>query len=226
MTEAGPAGPAREPVLRLRAASRRHGGTLALSPVSLSLHPGTAALVTGHNGSGKSTLLRIAAGLLRPTVGSRELSGRALYLLSGQGARAVETPLTAVSTAARLAGVAAGAAAESARAALDVVGLGDAAARPAGTLSSGQRARLTLAVALACPAALVCLDEPTAHLDSDGPPLVHGVVTTLRERGSAVLVATHDAAGPSWPVDAHLHLEDGAVRSVGRTTETKRALAV
>lgn len=135
MTEAGPAGPAREPVLRLRAASRRHGGTLALSPVSLSLHPGTAALVTGHNGSGKSTLLRIAAGLLRPTAGSRELSGRALYLLSGQGARAVETPLTAVSTAARLAGVAAGAAAESARAALEVVGLGDAAGRPAGTLS-------------------------------------------------------------------------------------------
>lgn len=214
MTQAGPGGPARAPVLRLQAASRRHGGVLALAPVSLSLHPGTATLVTGHNGSGKSTLLKVAAGLLRPTTGSREATGRALYLLSGHGARAVETAHTAVSTAARLAGVAAPLAAESAAAALEAAGLGDLAGRPAGSLSSGQRARLSLAVALACPASVVCLDEPTAHLDSDGPPLVDRVLAALRERGAAVLVSTHDAAGPSWPVDAHLHLDRGALRSV------------
>ena len=87
----GPVRPGGEPVLSLRATSKRYDVALALSPVSLTLHPGTISLVTGHNGSGKSTLLRVAAGLLRPSSGSREASGRALYLLSGQGARAVES---------------------------------------------------------------------------------------------------------------------------------------
>lgn len=221
---AGPSGPAREPVLRLRAASRRYDGALALSPVSLSLAPPTATLVTGHNGSGKSTLLRLVAGLLRPSTGTREVEGRALYLLSGQGARAVETARAAVATAARLAGLPAEAAAEAAASSLEAVGLGALADRAVGTFSSGQRARVSLAVALACPSAVVCLDEPTAHLDSDGAALVASTVETLVGHGSAVLVATHDPAARTWPMDAHLHLEGGVVRSLGRPASPAEAL--
>ena len=224
MTAAGPAGPAREPVLRLRAASRRYDSALALSPVSLSLHPGTATLVTGHNGSGKSTLLRLVAGLLRPSAGSREADGKAVYLLSGQGARAVETARAAVGTAARLAGLPADEATRAATSSLEVVGLAPLADRAVGTFSSGQRARVSLAVALACPAAVVCLDEPTAHLDSDGAALVASTVDTLAGRGTAVLVATHDPAARTWPMDAHLHLEGGVVRSLGRPTSPAEAL--
>lgn len=211
---AGPDGPAREPVVRLRAASRRYDGAQALAAVSLALHPGTVTLVTGHNGSGKSTLLRLVAGLLRPTTGTREVAGRSLYLLSGQGARAVQTALSAVADAARMAGAAGGAATDAAHAALQSVGLGDLASRQSGSLSSGQRARLTLGVALACPAAVVCLDEPTAHLDEDGGAVVAGVIAALRRRGTAVLVATHDPASESWPVDARLQLDRGTVRVV------------
>lgn len=224
MTAAGPAGPAREPVVRLRGASRRYESALALSPVSLSLYLGTATLVTGHNGSGKSTLLRLVAGLLRPSAGAREVDGRALYLLSGQGARAVEPARAAVVTAARLAGLPAEEAARAGASALESVGLAPLADRPVGTFSSGQRARVSLAVALACPAAVVCLDEPTAHLDSDGAALVASTVDTLAGRGSAVLVATHDPAARTWPMDAHLHLECGVVRSLGRPTRPAEAL--
>ncbi|ANH39260.1 Cell division ATP-binding protein FtsE [Nocardioides dokdonensis FR1436] len=198
-------------MLRLRATSRRYDDALALSPVSLTLHPGTVSLVTGHNGSGKSTLLRLAAGLLRPSSGTREASGRALYLLSGQGARAVESPRSAVETAARLSGASRGDAEEAAAAALDAVGLGAVAARAVGTFSSGQRARVSLAVALACPVPVVCLDEPTAHLDSDGSDLVAATIAVLASRGSAVLVASHDPVALRWRVDARLHLDGGVV---------------
>lgn len=214
MTLAGPRGQGREPALRLAAAGRRYDGGFALSPVSLTLHRGTVTVVTGPNGSGKSTLLRLAAGLSRPSTGSREAAGRALYLLSGQGARAVETPVAAAATAARLSGLAPGDADEAARGALDEVGLGLVVRQQAGTLSSGQRARLTLAVALACPMALVCLDEPSAHLDSAGSQLVGRVVRRLRDRGAAVLVATHDPAADTWPADARLRLDGGAVRAL------------
>lgn len=225
MTAAALAGPGHGPVLRLDSASRRHEDVLALAPVTLTLHPGTATLVTGDNGSGKSTLLRLAAGLTRPTTGSRSCPGRALYLLSGEGARAAETPLAAVATAASLSGLARTAARDAAQAALRSVGLDGPGSRPAATLSSGQRARVTLAVAMVCPVPVICLDEPTAHLDGEGAELVGWVLAGLRRRGAAVLVATHDAAAGSWPVDAHLHLDAGRVRVLERSRPAEGTVA-
>lgn len=216
--------PGSVPVLSLRAASKRYDVALALSPVMLTLHPGTVSLVTGHNGSGKSTLLRVAAGLLRPTSGTREVSGRALYLLAGHGARAVESSRSAVTTAARLSGLSRGDAGEAAAAALDAVGLAPVADRAVGTYSSGQRARVSLALALACPAAVVCLDEPTAHLDTDGATLVASTIDTIAGRGGAVLVATHDPVLLNWSVDAHLHLDGGVVRAPGHRLGRAEAL--
>lgn len=212
MTAAAPDGAERGPLLRLDAVSRRHEDVLALAPVTLTLHPGTVTLVTGENGSGKSTLLRLAAGLLRPTTGSRSSRGRALYLLAGQGARAAETPRAAVATAAALAGLGRASATDAALAALRSMGLERAGGRPSGTLSSGQRARVTLAVALVCPVPVLCLDEPTAHLDGAGADLVEQVLAGLRRRGAAVMVATHDDAALSWGADAHLHLDRGRVQ--------------
>lgn len=201
-------------VLRLHAASRRYGSTEALAPTSLTVAAGTVTLVAGANGSGKSTLLRLAAGLLAPSSGRRELGGAARYLTAGSGARNAQSPRQAVRFAAAMAGVAdpAGRAAT----ALDEVGLAAFAGRPAGTLSAGQRARLTLAVALACPAELICLDEPTAFLDRDGTALVARVLRRLRGSGAAVLVATHDPQLLACPADARLRLLDGVV---GRAEE-------
>ncbi len=133
----------------------------------------------------------------------------------------METAAAAVTTAAVLAGVSKAAAAETARAALASVGIADVADRAAGTLSSGQRARLTLAVALAAPVALVCLDEPTAHLDSSGAEVVAAAVAALKARGSAVLVATHDPLAAAWPTEAHLHLDLGSVQAVPRQSATE-----
>ncbi len=204
-----PRAPAR--VLELVAAGRRYDRTWAVLPLSLALGAGTATLVTGRNGSGKSTLLRMAAGLLRPTTGERHASGRALYLLSGHGARSAATPVSNLTTALRLSGAGAARSSARARETLEEVGLASVADRPAGTLSSGQRARLTLAVALVCPVPLVCLDEPTAHLDDEGSPVVADVVARLRARGTALLVASHDPASATWPFDARLHLAAGRV---------------
>ncbi len=203
--------PVLEPVLELRAAGRRYDQAWAVLPVSLSLGAGTATLVSGRNGSGKSTLLRMAAGLLRPTTGTRHAPGRSLYLLSGHGARSAATAMMNLAMAIRLSGGSAAWASGHARQSLDEVGLASVADQPAGTLSSGQRARLSLAVALACPVPLVCLDEPTAHLDDEGSTVVVQALERLRGRGTALLVASHDPASTTWPVDARLHLVEGRI---------------
>jgi ATP-binding cassette subfamily C protein CydD len=61
-------------------------------------------------------------------------------------------------------------------------------------LSAGQRQRLALTRALTRDAALVILDEPTAHLDAGTEQAVHRAIETLRRGGTTVLLVAHRPA--------------------------------
>ena len=162
--------------------------------------PGIVA-VTGPNGSGKSTLLRILAGLLRPTSGSssihwdgRELGARERRRAIGLAAPELEfyeefsgmENLTFAGECRRLPDPV-----ESARAALDLVGLGRRARDRVAAYSSGMKQRLRLAFALLHSPPLLLLDEPGGHLDDAGQNAVTQVVRRHAERGLVVL-ATND----------------------------------
>jgi ABC-type multidrug transport system ATPase subunit len=194
-------------VLVLHRVARSFAGRRVLGPVSLELHQGGVCLVEGANGSGKTTLLRVAAGLLAPTGGTRQAGGGCVYLRPGAGARVGQSVRQALGFAGRMSpgpGMPVGQA-------LAYVGLdGLGAARVAG-LSSGQRARLAVAVALvACPP-LVCLDEPTAHLDDDGAARVRAAVGWLADAGVGVLLATHQPDALTGLADGRLRLAGGVV---------------
>ena len=205
-----PVGPAdaagHPPVLVLDRVSRRFGHRLALAPLSVTVAAGAVGLVCGANGAGKTTLLRIAAGLLRPTTGSRQCRGRAVYLRPGSGARPAQSVRAAVTFAAAAAGR--GGAED---AALAEAGLAAHVDRRVGSLSAGERARLLLALTLATAPALACLDEPTAHLDDEGRDRAAAVLARLAAHGTAVLLTTHDPALTGWAWDTRVQLVDGAV---------------
>lgn len=194
------------PVLRLDRVSRSYGPQVALSPVSMTVDAGAVAVVVGANGAGKTTLLRIAAGLLRPTGGTRSCGGPAVYLRPGSGTRAAQKVSDAVAFAAAATGSDADVAG-----ALDLAGLTALAHRSVGTLSAGQRARLCLALAASTAPALVCLDEPTASLDDDGRRRTRSALSAIADAGTAVLVATHDPVLLRHDWDARVHLAGGAV---------------
>ncbi len=196
------------PTLALTEVCRSFADRRVLGPVSLQLDPGVLAVVHGVNGAGKTTLLRVAAGLLTPTGGVRSCAGRAVYLRPGGGARAALTVRQALRHTAALAG-GRGVAAD---AAAGRVGLtGELLDRRVGQLSAGQRARLSAALALIANAALVCLDEPAAHLDGDGVDQVHAALTTLIDRGASVLLASLGPGEFSGLADAVLRVERGIV---------------
>jgi ABC-2 type transport system ATP-binding protein len=210
--------------LALRAVHKTWGDRLVLAGIDLALVPGRAAVVRGANGAGKTTLLRVAAGLVAADSGSVSVCGcdptrrrraamralgfvpvgdRGLYprLSARQHLRLVaDLALLGSSTRAALDG------------ALAEVGLADVADRPAQRLSTGQRQRLKIALAVVHAPRLVLLDEPTSGLDPDGVGMLRGVLDRLVERGGATVLCVPDADGLDLPYGDSLRLAAGDLR--------------
>jgi tungstate transport system ATP-binding protein len=169
-------------------------GLAILADVSLTIATGAPSLVIGPNGAGKSALLRLLHGLLAPTAGRVTWAGttqrqamvfqRPVLLRRSVLANAAY-PLT-------LAGLPAAEREARARAALDMVGLGALADRPARRLSGGEQQRLALARAAALHPEVLFLDEPCASLDPAATRAVEEIVATLAARGTKIVMTTHD----------------------------------
>jgi putative ABC transport system ATP-binding protein len=161
--------------------------------------------VTGASGSGKSTLLHLIAGLDTPTAGSvrwpaLESSRRGDPTGIGmvfQGPSLIPSLDVTENVALPLlfAGQPHQAAIRHARAALDLLDIGELAAKLPDELSGGQAQRVAIARALATRPAVILADEPTGQLDH---PTADRVITVLLDSavsiGAAVIIATHDSA--------------------------------
>jgi heme ABC exporter ATP-binding subunit CcmA len=181
--------------------TKAYDNQAVFSNLSFEVGPGEIVVVAGRNGSGKSTLLRLLAGLIQPTGGRVEavLDGRPLerqqwqkvvgYLAPEASPYLELTPLENLEVMARIRG--AGDARMLAQSLLDRVALEVDRQAPAATLSTGQRQRLKLALALLGPPRILLLDEPTSNLDADGRKLVANLIEDSRKQGP-VVIATND----------------------------------
>jgi ABC-2 type transport system ATP-binding protein len=222
------------PLLTLTGVSRVYGERVALSPVDLAVAPGRSVAVMGANGSGKSTLLRIAAGRDTPSTGQVVYAGRGLTEddpvirteVAVVGDIVSAYPDLTVREHLELVAVAHGAG----RGRDDLVDralaecrlAGHAGALP-GSLSSGQQQALHLAAMLVRPRRLIVLDEPEQRLDPAARRWLAGLLSTEKQAGAALLVATHHVELAAAVADHALVLHDGVVVAEG-TPDT--ALAV
>ncbi|MBX6349987.1 MAG: ABC-F family ATP-binding cassette domain-containing protein [Clostridia bacterium] len=188
----------------------------ALRVERLEIRRGERLALVGPNGSGKTTLIRILAAVasgaprallegggqrLRSGGGHGEggeawsgrLSGRVRVVPSARVLHfrqegAVDPGRSAVAQV-----LAAGAPdAATARTLLAALGVpGEAALRPAATLSPGERTRLALCLALVSVPDLLLLDEPTNHLDLPGREALERALRAFR---GTVVFASHDRA--------------------------------
>ncbi|TFH35511.1 MAG: ABC transporter ATP-binding protein [Anaerolineales bacterium] len=197
----------------------------ALDDVNLRVRPGELLSVMGPSGSGKSTLLNLIGALDQPTGGQVLFSGQDLAqiknvdefrastvgfvfqlhnLLPTLTAREnVEIPmhgrLDAKSRKERAAEL------------LALVDLEDRMDHLSNQLSGGQRQRVAVARALANNPALVLADEPTGNLDSSaGKSLMELIRKLNREKGTTLLIVTHDPA-VARQTDRVIVMEDGRI---------------
>lgn len=179
-------------LLAARSLGRRFGSQWVFRNVEFDLWPGQCLAVAGANGSGKSTLLKIMAGLVSPSAG--ELDRHQLEPARTKiGYAAPDFGLFPSSTAREIlvwSSVSRGLPTLNLDV-LDDFGIGELIDKPARILSTGQRSRLRMAIAIQASPPLLLLDEPTANLDDDGRALVAEVVRRQGEWGACVL-ATND----------------------------------
>jgi tungstate transport system ATP-binding protein len=176
------------------------GGVEILRDVSLKITAGAPTLLIGANGAGKSVLLRLLHGLLKPSAGRvfwampTEHAARRQAMVFQRPVLLRRSVLANTLYPMALAGVAREDRDARAEEALALVGLADRAADPARKLSVGQQQRLALARAAALQPELLFLDEPSASLDPAATRAVEEIVLTLAQRGTKIVMTTHDLA--------------------------------
>jgi ABC-2 type transport system ATP-binding protein len=186
--------------IRARGLVRDFGDGAGVHGIDLDVEAGEIHALVGLNGAGKSTLMRLLLGMLRPDSGTVRLDGRALesapwsrvgHLIDHPLAYGELTGRTNLVLAARLHGVPGSAAAAMAERVLTELNLHRYASIRARAMSSGNRQRIGLAVALQHDPDIIVLDEPTNALDPAGVILLREALIRRASSGAGVLVSSH-----------------------------------
>ena len=239
-------------MLRVADVAFAYGRQVILRDVSLDLAPGDLVGILGPNGSGKTTLLRLIGGLLRPSAGRIELDGcdlgalpraelaRRMAIVPQETQLAFDYSVLEIALMGRYPHLRAlqvegPADIAIACAALAQTGTASLADRSFMTLSGGEKQRVVIASALAQfepPTQgqrrdvheLLLLDEPTASLDLRYQLDVAATLRRLNaERGTAMVVSTHDLNFAASLCDRVVLLREGRILAAGAIRDVLRA---
>lgn len=191
-------------MLSAKALTKDHGAHRVLDNVSFTVGAGEIFCLLGANGAGKSTTIKLFLGFLQPTSGSAEVDNldpqrapeavrrRLLYIPETVALYDELTGYENLDYFVRLAGVEDRSPARL-REALKVAGLkSDVFNRRVAHYSKGMRQKVGIALAITKEAKALLLDEPTSGLDPEASAEFHELLVRQRDRGAAILMATHD----------------------------------
>lgn len=234
--------PPTAPALEAEGVGKSFGAVTALSDVSLQVRNGEVLGLLGDNGAGKSTLVQIVSGAAQPDEGEIRMAGSSVHFRNPGDAResGVETVYQDLALCPNLSVVhnliLGG---EPTKRLLGLIRVRDdnvaneiAKRRLAGLgtrihdvnqlverLSGGQRQAVAIARTLSDDVRVVILDEPTAALGMTQTDNVLRATRSLADRGSAVLMITHDMASVMKVCDRVLVLRQGRVAFSGPTRD-------
>jgi ABC-2 type transport system ATP-binding protein len=187
-------------VLQTHHLQKIFGAVRAVEDVSLEVKRCKVLGFLGPNGAGKTTTIGMILGLIHPTAGSVQLFGEAVtptrtVALRRTGAL-VGAPAFVPYLSARVnlgltARLHPGLRQARVDEVLELVGLREAAHRPAGRFSSGMKQRLGLAMALLHQPELLILDEPTNGMDPAGMREMRNLLRELANQGVTVFLSSH-----------------------------------
>ena len=191
-------------ILKAENLVKDYGEHRALQGLNLEVDAGEVFCLLGANGAGKTTTIQLFLGFIEPTSGSAQIKGLEVkdngletkkYLAYIPENVMLYPNLTGIENLEYFATLAGVADTEEGRLkeTLSRAGLPkDFIEQPVGTYSKGMRQKVGIAMAIARRAELLLLDEPTSGLDPKASNEFSQLVSSLRDEGVAVLMATHD----------------------------------
>ncbi len=191
-------------LLEARGLSKRYGATQALDALDLAIAPGEVYCLLGPNGAGKTTTINLFLGFVAPSAGQALIGGADVSTHDRETKRRTAYIPEQVMLYRNLSGLenleyftALGGKGPPVRERLTEIlvqaGLErEAVGRRVAEYSKGMRQKVGVAIAIAKEADALLLDEPTSGLDPKASNEFSALVERLRNRGVAVLMATHD----------------------------------
>ena len=199
------------PILRFDSVAKRYPANHdALHDLSFNVDAGEMLFVTGHSGAGKSTLLRLIHLTERPTRGAVLFEDRNLNKVRGNDIAMHRRRIGVVYQDHRLltdrsvfqnvamplliSGLTSSDVGKRVRSALDKVGLGTREKALPMQLSTGEQQRVGIARAMVAQPILLVADEPTGNMDPQLAAEIMSLFALLPEKGTTVMIASHDLA--------------------------------
>ena len=179
-------------VIEARDVSKAWDGAKIVESVSLRIARGDRIGIVGPNGSGKTTLLSLLTGHLAPDAGTVRIGASVRMHVLDQRREALDADVSVKDflTGGHGETLAVGDQVRHYASYMkDFLFTPEQARTPVSALSGGERGRLVLAKALATPANLLVLDEPTNDLDLETLDLLQEL---LADYAGTVIVVSHD----------------------------------
>jgi len=213
-------------VVEVSGLTKRFGKVEAVRDISFTVTRGSTTALLGGNGAGKTTTISTLLGVLLPTSGrivvlGEDIARHRYRVLPRMNFTSPYVDLPRKLTVAenlmvfaRLYGVAKPR--RRIAALVETLELGEFVKRAYGTLSAGQRTRVSIAKALLNEPDLLLLDEPTASLDPDIADRVRTqLVDYQRQTGATLLLASHNMPEVERICDAVLMMRAGRIVDAG-----------
>lgn len=204
--------------LQVKKLRKSYGKKEVLKGIDLRIRKGEIFALLGVNGAGKTTALECIEGLRKYDSGNITINGSMGIQLQSASLPAHIKGMEAVRLFAKWNKAVVDASM------LAALGVNNLANKQYHEMSTGQKRRLHLALALISDPDIVFLDEPTAGLDIEGRISLHQYIRTLKTQGKTILLASHDMAEVENLCDNIAILKDGRIAFVGTVSELTKAV--
>lgn len=199
--------------ISVRGLKKSYGNHAVLKGLDFKIEAGEIFALLGINGAGKTTTLECVEGLRKYDSGEISIKGKMGIQLQSSSLPAHIKSIEAVKLFSKWNRT------QVDSNMLNALGIKEIEKKQYIEMSTGQKRRLHLALALINNPDIVFLDEPTAGLDVEGRLSLHEQIRKLKQQGTTIVLASHDMAEVETLCDRIAILNDGNISFCGTATE-------